>query len=154
MTERGGEPEGAARWVRGALCLGAGLLVLALPRPAEVPPEGWRMLAIFVAVIAGFLLRPFPMGPVVVFGVVEDRIDGSLRTNSASVDPALFMESAFGVDSNGRPYGGGRADKGGFQIPLGVLADCEDGGVLLKLARQAVRKRLTRVVPGLNGGDQ
>jgi hypothetical protein len=32
-----------------------------------------------------------------------------------------------------------------------VLADCADTNVLVKLARQAVRKRLTRVVPGLNG---
>ncbi len=100
---------------------------------------------------ADFILRREDIDTVVVFGVVDDRIDGSLRTNSASVDPALFMESAFGVDANGRPFGGGRADKGGFQIPLGVLADCGEGAVLLKLARQAVRKRLTRVVPGLNG---
>lgn len=102
---------------------------------------------------ADFIMRREDIDTVVVFGIVEDRIDGSLRTNSASVDPALFMESAFGSDANGRPFGGGRADKGGFQIPLGILSDCTDGGVLLKLARQAVRKRLTRVVPGLNGGD-
>ena len=100
---------------------------------------------------ADFILRREDLDTVVVFGIVEDRIDGSLRTNSASVDPALFMESAFGVDEKGRPFGGGRADKGGFQIPLGVLADCGESAVLLKLARQAVRKRLTRVVPGLNG---
>jgi nanoRNase/pAp phosphatase (c-di-AMP/oligoRNAs hydrolase) len=100
---------------------------------------------------ADFILRREDIDTVVVFGIVDDRIDGSLRTNSASVDPALFMESAFGTDQSGRPFGGGRADKGGFQIPLGVLADCADSNVLVKLARQAVRKRLTRVVPGLNG---
>jgi len=102
---------------------------------------------------ADFILRREDIDTVVVFGVVDDRIDGSLRTNSASVDPALFMETAFGTDSTGRPFGGGRADKGGFQIPLGILADCTDNTVLLKLARQAVRKRLTRVVPGLNGDE-
>jgi len=102
---------------------------------------------------ADFILRREDIDTVVVFGIVEDRIDGSLRTNSASVDPALFMEAAFGTDSSGRPFGGGRADKGGFQIPLGILADCADSNVLVKLARQAVRKRLTRVVPGLNGDE-
>ena len=102
---------------------------------------------------ADFILRREDIDTVVVFGIVEDRIDGSLRTNSASVDPALFMEAAFGTDSSGRPFGGGRADKGGFQIPLGILSDCADSNVLVKLARQAVRKRLTRVVPGLNGDE-
>jgi nanoRNase/pAp phosphatase (c-di-AMP/oligoRNAs hydrolase) len=102
---------------------------------------------------ADFILRREDIDTVVVFGIVDDRIDGSLRTNSASVDPALFMEHAFGTDSAGRPYGGGRADKGGFQIPLGILSDCSDSTVLVKLARQAVRKHLTRVVPGLNGGE-
>ena len=78
---------------------------------------------------------------------VDDRIDGSLRTNSASVDPALFMESAFGVDSSGRPFGGGRADKGGFQIPLGVLAESEDQDALWTLVEGIVRTRLAKVVP-------
>jgi nanoRNase/pAp phosphatase (c-di-AMP/oligoRNAs hydrolase) len=102
---------------------------------------------------ADFILRREDIDTVVVFGVVDDRIDGSLRTNSASVDPAQFMEMAFGTDTTGRPFGGGRADKGGFQIPLGLLAESNDSAVLLKLARQAVRKRLTRVVPGLNGDE-
>jgi nanoRNase/pAp phosphatase (c-di-AMP/oligoRNAs hydrolase) len=102
---------------------------------------------------ADFILRREDIDTVVVFGIVEDRIDGSLRTNSASVDPALFLEAAFGVNSKGQPYGGGRADKGGFQIPLGFLSDCADSAVLLRLARQTVRKRLSRVVPGLDGDN-
>lgn len=103
---------------------------------------------------ADFILRREDLNTVVVFGIVEDRIDGSLRTTSASVDPALFMEAAFGMNSKGQPFGGGRADKGGFQIPLGVLACCDDTSTLLKLARQAVRRQLTKVVPGLNGEDK
>ncbi len=30
------------------------------------------------------------------------------------------MQNAFGDDNQGRPYGGGRADMGGFRIPLGI----------------------------------
>lgn len=100
---------------------------------------------------ADFILRREDIDTVVVYGIVNDRIDGSLRTNSASVDPALFLETAFGKDSNGQPYGGGRADKGGFQIPLGLMADAEDTDSLAKMVKQVVRKRLARVIPDLEG---
>ena len=79
--------------------------------------------------------------------VVEDRIDGSLRTDSPSVEPATFLHSAFGKDRNGKPYGGGRADKGGFQIPLGVLAESEDKEKLWVIVEQIVRSRLAKVIP-------
>jgi nanoRNase/pAp phosphatase (c-di-AMP/oligoRNAs hydrolase) len=86
---------------------------------------------------------------VLVYGIVEDRIDGSLRTSRASVDPALFMQNAFGTDAEGRPYGGGRADMGGFQIPLGLLAECTDEESLWKLVRELIERRVARVVPDL-----
>lgn len=100
-----------------------------------------------IAIAADFILRREDIDTVLVYGLVEDRIDGSLRTNQASVDPAAFLQTAFGEDENGRPYGGGRNDKGGFQLPLGVVADCDDEETLWRLARQVVHKRLARVVP-------
>ncbi|RYE79826.1 MAG: hypothetical protein EOO74_03100 [Myxococcales bacterium] len=102
-----------------------------------------------IATAADFLLRREDIDTVVVFGIVDDRIDGSLRTSSPAIDPAAFLQSAFGKDRGGRPYGGGRADKGGFQIPLGVLAECEDVHSLWKIVQQVVRSSLTRVVPDL-----
>jgi nanoRNase/pAp phosphatase (c-di-AMP/oligoRNAs hydrolase) len=98
---------------------------------------------------AEFILRREDIDTVLVYGVVDDRIDGSLRTSRASVDPALFMQNAFGSDSEGRPYGGGRADMGGFQIPLGLLAECSDEASLWRLVRELVEKRVARVVPDL-----
>jgi nanoRNase/pAp phosphatase (c-di-AMP/oligoRNAs hydrolase) len=100
-----------------------------------------------IAIAADFLLRREDIDTVLVYGIVEDRIDGSFRTNRASVDPAAFMLTAFGEDENGRPYGGGRNDKGGFQIPLGVLADSEDEESLWRLVKQTVHRRVARVVP-------
>ena len=41
------------------------------------------MLAIFVAIIAGFILRPFPMGPMVLFGVVASAATGTLELDTA-----------------------------------------------------------------------
>ncbi len=98
---------------------------------------------------ADFILRREDIDTVLVYGIVEDRIDGSLRTSSASVDPAAFMLNAFGDDGHGRPYGGGRADMGGFQVPLGLLAECGDEKSLWRLVKELVHKRVTRVVPDL-----
>jgi nanoRNase/pAp phosphatase (c-di-AMP/oligoRNAs hydrolase) len=107
-----------------------------------------------IATAADFILRREDIDTVVVFGLVDDRIDGSLRTNRPSVDPAAFMASAFGEDANGRPYGGGRSDKGGFQIPVGLIAECDDDERLWALVEQLVRKRLARVVPDLEKGKR
>lgn len=98
---------------------------------------------------ADFILRREDIDTVLVYGVVQDRIDGSLRTNSSSVDPAAFLLGAFGRDQAGKPYGGGRADKGGFQIPLGMLAESEDRDALWEIVQQIVRMRLARVVPDI-----
>ncbi|MCH2109341.1 MAG: bifunctional oligoribonuclease/PAP phosphatase NrnA [Polyangiaceae bacterium] len=98
---------------------------------------------------ADFILRREDIDTVLVYGVVEGRIDGSLRTSRASVDPALFMQNAFGTDHDGRPYGGGRSDMGGFQIPLGLLGECQDEGSLWKLVKELVERRVARVVPDL-----
>ncbi len=102
-----------------------------------------------IATTADFLLRREDIDTVIVYGIVEDRIDGSLRTRSAAVDPAAFLQTAFGKDHTGRPYGGGRADKGGFQIPLGMLAQCEDTAALWRIAQQVIRSSLARVMPDL-----
>jgi nanoRNase/pAp phosphatase (c-di-AMP/oligoRNAs hydrolase) len=99
---------------------------------------------------ADYILMREDIDTVLVYGVVEDRIDGSLRTTSASVDPAVFLQTAFGRDRDGKPYGGGRADKGGFQIPLGLLADSEDNEALWKLVVETVEGRLARVVPDIS----
>ncbi len=98
---------------------------------------------------ADYILRREDIDTVLVYGIVDDRIDGSLRTNSPSVDPAAFLQTAFGRDRDGRPSGGGRADKGGFQIPLGLLADSEDVESLWSLVQQTVMSRLARAVPDL-----
>lgn len=103
-----------------------------------------------IATTADFILRREDIDTVVVYGIVEDRIDGSLRTRSPAVEPANFLQTAFGKDRSGRPYGGGRADKGGFQIPLGLLAECQDTDALWKIVQQVVRSSLARVVPELN----
>jgi nanoRNase/pAp phosphatase (c-di-AMP/oligoRNAs hydrolase) len=97
---------------------------------------------------ADYILRREDIDTVLTFGIVDQQVDGSLRTVSASLDPASFMETAFGRDERGRPYGGGRADKGGFQFPLGLLA-AGDGPALWSVVNGAVRNCVARVIPGV-----
>lgn len=100
-----------------------------------------------IAQAADFLVRREDIDTVVVYGVVGDRfIEGSLRTHSPSVDPAAWLEQAFGHDEKGRAYGGGRRDKGGFRIPIGFLGRATDRGQLWSLVEHAARTALLKTV--------
>jgi nanoRNase/pAp phosphatase (c-di-AMP/oligoRNAs hydrolase) len=107
-------------------------------------PEGERDT---IAQAADFLVRREDIDTVVVYGVVGDRyIEGSLRTHSPSVDPAAWLEQAFGYDDKGRAYGGGRRDKGGFRIPIGFLGRATDRGQLWTLVEHAARSAMLRMI--------
>jgi len=98
-----------------------------------------------IAQAADFLVRREDIDTCVVYGVVGDKfIEGSLRTHSPSVDPPVWLEQAFGADEKGRPYGGGRRDKGGFRIPIGFLGRVTDRAQLWQLCEHAVRTALLR----------
>jgi nanoRNase/pAp phosphatase (c-di-AMP/oligoRNAs hydrolase) len=100
-----------------------------------------------IAQAADFLVRREDIDTVVVYGVVGDKfIEGSLRTHSPSVDPAVWLEQAFGHDELGRAYGGGRRDKGGFRIPIGFLGRATDRAQLWQLVEHAARTALLRQV--------
>ncbi|CAN5731562.1 bifunctional oligoribonuclease/PAP phosphatase NrnA [soil metagenome] len=105
-------------------------------------PDGERDT---IAQAADFLIRREDIDTVVVYGVVGDKfIEGSLRTHSASVDPAAWLEGAFGFDDKGRAFGGGRRDKGGFRIPIGFLGRSTDRAQLWSLVEHAARNALLR----------
>jgi nanoRNase/pAp phosphatase (c-di-AMP/oligoRNAs hydrolase) len=88
---------------------------------------------------ADYLLHREGIDTVVVYGVVgNEMIDGSLRTRSHTLDPDKWIKDVFGHDKNGNYYGGGRKDKGGFQIPLGVFASCSDKELLWILIKKTV----------------
>lgn len=98
-----------------------------------------------IAQAADFLIRREDIDTVVVYGIVGDRfIEGSLRTHSPSVDPAVWLEQAFGHDERGKAYGGGRRDKGGFRIPIGFLGRATDRAQLWALVEHAARQALLK----------
>lgn len=47
---------------KGLLCVIFGIVIWMIPIPEGVKPEAWRLLAVFVATIAGFVLQPLPIG--------------------------------------------------------------------------------------------
>ena len=65
-----------------------GLIIWFLPVPAGVKPEAWKLLAIFVATILGFILQPMPIGAIALISV---GITGFLKV----VKPADIL-SGFG----------------------------------------------------------
>ncbi|MDS3860556.1 bifunctional oligoribonuclease/PAP phosphatase NrnA [Thermosynechococcaceae cyanobacterium BACA0444] len=77
---------------------------------------------------ADFLVTEENVHTAVVYGLVHDEdeevelIVGSLRTTKITLDPDEFIKEAFGQDSQGRFFGGGRSQAGGFEIPVGFLA--------------------------------
>ncbi len=88
---------------------------------------------------ADFLLRHEGVETALAFGIVNgDVVDGSLRTNSHTIDPDAWLKALFGADAAGRHYGGGRRNKGGFRIPLGLFARCRDRDVLWTITKKTI----------------
>jgi nanoRNase/pAp phosphatase (c-di-AMP/oligoRNAs hydrolase) len=98
---------------------------------------------------ADFLLSRAGIDTVLVFGVVDGKtVDGSLRTRSDTVNPDAFLKKAFGIDEErGSHYGGGNVrDKGGFQIPIGFLAQHRDRDQLYRLACEIIHEKFLEAI--------
>ena len=61
--------EQSRRWAGLAACVLLTLLIWFMPAPAGLETQAWRILGVFAGVIAALILRPFPMGAAVVFGL-------------------------------------------------------------------------------------
>lgn len=72
---------------------------------------------------ADFLIRGDKTVAIIVFGVVDNNIVGSMRTIDADLEPFVFIDNAlsrvfqFPIDCGGRTF------SGGFQIPLKLMPD-------------------------------
>jgi nanoRNase/pAp phosphatase (c-di-AMP/oligoRNAs hydrolase) len=77
---------------------------------------------------ADFLVTEENVHTAVVYAIVHDKdeeievVIGSLRTNKLTLDPDEFIKEAFGQDAQGRFFGGGRSQAGGFEVPVGFLS--------------------------------
>lgn len=58
-------------------------VVFGVPRPDSVKPEGWRLLGIFIATIAGLILQPIAGGALVLIAVTLAALFGGLTIAQA-----------------------------------------------------------------------
>jgi nanoRNase/pAp phosphatase (c-di-AMP/oligoRNAs hydrolase) len=89
------------------------------------------------------------------FYAYMDKLQASLRTTKLTLDPDEFIKEAFGQDPQGRFFGGGRSQAGGFEIPMGFLSGLNENTEYAKLKwnvydTQIKQKLLHLVNPGNN----
>ncbi len=90
-TAAGGMPQVLRRW---ALVAGIAAGILWVGPPAGITPQGWRLLAIFVATIAASIVRPAPMGSVVFIAICALAITGTMTPADALAgyaDPIVWL---------------------------------------------------------------
>jgi nanoRNase/pAp phosphatase (c-di-AMP/oligoRNAs hydrolase) len=105
---------------------------------------------------ADFLVTEENVHTAVVYGIVHDEdeelevVIGSLRTTKLTLDPDEFLKEAFGQDSQGRFFGGGRTSAGGFEIPMGFLSGGNENSAYAKLKWEVfdaqIKQKLLKLV--------
>ena len=90
-----------------------------------------------IAESADFLLRLEGITTVLVFGIVDDRIEISARTRDVRVNVGAVLREAFGDIGTA----GGHSQSGGARIPLGIFKLAKDRSSLLRLAEEAITEK-------------
>ncbi|MEQ8879233.1 MAG: DASS family sodium-coupled anion symporter [Cyclobacteriaceae bacterium] len=67
------------------ICVVVGIVLWYYPISAEIPRDGQEVFAVFIAVIVSFLLRPLPMAPMVLLGLISLIITGTISLDQALV---------------------------------------------------------------------
>jgi nanoRNase/pAp phosphatase (c-di-AMP/oligoRNAs hydrolase) len=84
-----------------------------------------------IAEAADFLVSEENVHTAIIYGIVGDNqseaVIGSLRTTKLTLKPDEFIKDVFGKNQNGEYFGGGKAQEGGFEIPVGFLSGDEQG---------------------------
>ena len=85
------------------------------PRPEMVPEQGWQVFAIFVSTIVGFLVKPMPLGAIVMLAMTLCAATGTLTINQTLsgfgshsvwlIVMAFFISRGFSKTGLGRRIG-------------------------------------------------
>lgn len=63
------------------ICFAVGLTIWFLPRPEGINPQGWKLLALFLATILGIILKPLPMGAISIISLTIAVFTNTLSLN-------------------------------------------------------------------------
>ena len=78
-----------------------GIFIWFSPEPEGLNPRGWHLFAIFVATMAGIILKSFPMGAIAIFSLTLSIVTGTLTFSEAfdgfSCDVVWLVVLAFFV---------------------------------------------------------
>ena len=69
--------------LRLGVCILLLLILWMMPVPQGLEPKGWKIFSVFITVIVGFILRPYPSGPMVLFGLVALLVSKTLTVSEA-----------------------------------------------------------------------
>ena len=94
VSEPKSKPLQANLLIRWSAVLGSGAALALIPAPAEITPQSWRLLAIFVATIIGLIVQPLPGGAMVLLGVAAIALLGVMPVDQALAgygDPVVWL---------------------------------------------------------------
>ena len=64
-------------------CILLAVILWMMPVPQGLSSKGWQIFSVFISVIVSFVLRPYPMGPMVLFGLVALMVSKTLTAPEA-----------------------------------------------------------------------
>ena len=113
-------------FLRFGICVLLAGVLWFIPISEDLPVKGWHVFSVFIAVIVSFILRPYPIGAMVIFGLVALMATGIITTQEALAgygDPMVWLiVAAFLLAGRYYPYGIGAAIGAFVGQPLGEIS--------------------------------
>ena len=81
-------------FLRFGICVLLAGVLWFIPISEDLPVKGWHVFSVFIAVIVSFILRPYPIGAMVIFGLVALMATGIITTQEALAgygDPMVWL---------------------------------------------------------------
>lgn len=98
-------------------------------------------------IIADEFIRMEGVETVIVFAIIEDRVEASVRSRNASINVHDFCQRIFGEN-----YAGGKHGAGGAKVPLGFLySQSDDEELRAEICETAQKIIKQRIISFLNG---
>src|SRR5262245_33540486 len=88
------QPKRRHLWLKWGIVVASGLTIASIPPPTGLTAQSWRLLAIFLATIAGCIVQPIPGAAIVLLGVSAAAFFGALPVAQALggyADPIVWM---------------------------------------------------------------